>query len=116
MDHIECNSCHRQVIPRLWHYTPFLGQFRYATTQHICPLCGSCMYETGGQVKVTGWLLLAFIIYLFGVLLVQRVFPQFEIGVGSVIGLFFKVTVNGLVIYGLYKLVRYCMKKIGRGK
>jgi ribosomal protein S27E len=46
---IECPSCQRAVIPRLW----FTGgdYMSYMKTQHICPLCGIVMYETGGGYK-----------------------------------------------------------------
>lgn len=38
-------------------------------TQHICPICGACMYESGGQIHWRGHLLI-----LFGLLCLSLVF------------------------------------------
>ena len=56
MDAITCNSCNRKVVPRLWHYRLWTDRLlanrffnvEYMKTQHICPLCGVIMFETGG--------------------------------------------------------------------
>ena len=59
MEGIKCPGCSRNVVPRLHHYRPFLGSYRYVKTQHLCPFCGVAMYETGGGVttrsKVMFW-------------------------------------------------------------
>jgi hypothetical protein len=75
MDRIPCNSCDKRVVPRLWHYRPFLAQIyvlpiRYMKTQHLCPFCGSCMYETGGEVTTIGKLVFALVVIPFTFLLV----------------------------------------------
>lgn len=45
---VTCPSCGRGVIPRLWHKRV---AFSYMRTEHICPFCGVCMYQTGGQLN-----------------------------------------------------------------
>lgn len=62
MDQVECPKCQKSAIPKLWHYRPFLGRFRYAKTQHLCPFCGCCMYETGGQITWFGRIVLVFFV------------------------------------------------------
>lgn len=60
MDTIDCIHCHKNVVPRLWHYQPFLNRvfnrhffdFQHLKTQHICPLCGGIMFKTGGQLTL----------------------------------------------------------------
>lgn len=64
MDHIQCSSCNRQVIPRLWHYSPILGRFRYLKTQHLCPFCGVEMYTTGGSINFVGKIVLVLLFLL----------------------------------------------------
>jgi hypothetical protein len=55
MTGIDCNNCGRNVVPRLWHYErPFFEGAAYMRTQHICPFCGVCMYETGGELNGLG--------------------------------------------------------------
>lgn len=51
---LSCPSCGRQCAPRLWHYRPVFGNFRYMKTQHLCPFCGVVMYESGGRMSPTG--------------------------------------------------------------
>jgi hypothetical protein len=70
MDSVQCNSCGKQVVPKLWHYRPMLaGSLRYLRTQHICPLCGVCMYESGGNLSVMGKIaLIAFALLMLGCL------------------------------------------------
>ncbi len=46
---IECPECQREIVPHLWRYQ--ISNFHYLRTQHQCPLCGSVLYETGGQIK-----------------------------------------------------------------
>jgi predicted RNA-binding Zn-ribbon protein involved in translation (DUF1610 family) len=46
---VKCPNCNRAVIPRLWFNDKTLITFR--TVQHICPVCGSIMYKTGGGVN-----------------------------------------------------------------
>lgn len=59
---VQCPDCHSHVHPRLWHYKSALP-FRYLKTQHLCPICGVCMYESGGQFHWAGHLWL-FIVLL----------------------------------------------------
>jgi hypothetical protein len=47
-ERIECPSCRKQVVPRLWHVRKRLS---YLLTQHLCPFCGAVMYETGGAPR-----------------------------------------------------------------
>ncbi len=37
------------MVPRLWHYGG--GLLTHLRTQHLCPFCGSVLYETGGGIK-----------------------------------------------------------------
>jgi hypothetical protein len=73
MDTLECNACHKQVVPRLWHYQPLLNRvfsnqylnFTHLKTQHICPLCGAVMYLTGGQITLPAKLVLVLVACMF---------------------------------------------------
>ena len=65
MDKVQCKNCGKSSVPRLWSYQPFLSDIfiipmRYVKTQHICPFCGVCMYETGGELNVVGKVLVYF--------------------------------------------------------
>ncbi len=42
-------ACGAKVIPRLWHV--YGNLFSNTLTQHICPICGMVMYETGGGFR-----------------------------------------------------------------
>jgi hypothetical protein len=56
VDTIECQYCHKNGTPHLWHYQPFPTGMRYLKAQHICRLCGGVMYETGGGISPVGWI------------------------------------------------------------
>jgi len=47
-ERIDCNKCGKKCTPRLWHLKG--GFFRRKRIQHLCPYCGSVMYESGGGV------------------------------------------------------------------
>lgn len=78
MDKIQCNSCGKNVVPKLWHYEPALSRFfiplRYNKTQHLCSFCGACMYETGGQVTLA--VRLVFIALVVPLVLLTLFFPK----------------------------------------
>lgn len=57
MDTVTCPHCAKNVVPRLWHYRSQIP-LRYMKTQHICPLCGVCMYVTDGEMTTSGKVLL----------------------------------------------------------
>lgn len=66
MDKVQCDHCGKCSVPRLWSYRPFLSDIfiipmRYLRTQHICPFCGVCMYETGGELTLAGKIFVFFI-------------------------------------------------------
>lgn len=42
-------GCGAKVIPRLWYV--YGNVFSHTLTQHICPICGVVMYETGGGFR-----------------------------------------------------------------
>jgi len=60
-DRIQCKQCSRKIVPRLFRHGGSL--LHNPTLQHMCPYCGTCQYETGGQITATGkfvlWALLA---------------------------------------------------------
>lgn len=68
MDTITCNSCNRKVVPRLWHYRLWTDRLlanrffnvEYMKTQHICPLCGVIMFETGGGMTLPAKIVFGF--------------------------------------------------------
>lgn len=67
MDHVICQNCNHEVVPRLWSYSPMLiGRLTYLRTQHQCPLCGAVMYESGGGLTIPGTIALTFLIALLG--------------------------------------------------
>lgn len=48
-ERVQCRHCGRVVVPRLWLTGGDI--LKYKTTQHLCPVCGVVMYETGGTYK-----------------------------------------------------------------
>ncbi len=112
MDSIRCSGCSRDVVPRLWHYSPLFGGYiRYMITQHICPLCGVVMYETGGQlyplVKYIFWLLAIYAYFaLVGVLLSS-------VGSGNLMAKLFSelIGVASIVIPAVYLWKRFANRK-----
>lgn len=44
-------------------------------TQHICPFCGTVMYESGGGIRPIGWLFFLFFGGLAGYVFLAIVFP-----------------------------------------
>jgi hypothetical protein len=73
-EHIECPSCKRAVVPRLWFNG---GDFMsYMKTQHICPFCGIVMYETGGGYKRVPVIatIVAFPLIIFALILLMQYF------------------------------------------
>ena len=73
MDTITCNRCNRKVVPRLWHYRLWTDRLlanrffnvEYMKTQHICPLCGVIMFETGGGMTLPAKIVVGFVLYCF---------------------------------------------------
>jgi hypothetical protein len=68
MSEVLCNSCQKTSVPRLLHRNPIFShllfiRLRYSKTQHICPFCGTCMYETGGEFT----LLAKFLFFYFAI-------------------------------------------------
>jgi len=57
-------GCGAKVIPRLWHV--YGNLFFNTLTQHICPICGVVMYETGGGFRVYVPILSALAFLMFG--------------------------------------------------
>lgn len=60
--HIECTHCGRAIIPRLWFYGGTL--VTYNRIQHLCPFCGTVLFETGGGMM---WKNLISLLIIFGV-------------------------------------------------
>jgi hypothetical protein len=48
-DHIQCPHCARAIVPRLNFYdgTPVT----FNRVQHICPFCGTVLFESGGGIR-----------------------------------------------------------------
>ena len=67
MDKVECSQCGQNCVPRLWNYKPALSDFwiinlRYLKSQHLCPFCGVCMYESGGELTLMGKLFIFYVL------------------------------------------------------
>lgn len=62
------------MVPRLWHYGG--GALSYAKIQHLCPFCGTVMYETGGGVKLGCLAPLLILPLLAGLLFILITFMQ----------------------------------------
>jgi hypothetical protein len=101
VDTVECQSCHRSGVPRLWHFSPFLGELRYMRTQHICPLCGSVMYESGGGIRPIGWLFLLFFGGLSGYIFLAINFP--DANFSNFISIVFGLAFWGWICYKIYR-------------
>ncbi|MFZ6876455.1 hypothetical protein ACO0LF_30755 [Undibacterium sp. Di27W] len=108
MDSIECPDCKHQGTPHLWHYQPFfLGKIRYQKTQHQCRICGSVMYESGGQITGFGWLCLIALAYLLGVYFLQRAFPGLGLNLGNVFNPIINIFIFGLLFLSVRKLIQF---------
>ena len=59
---IQCKFCGKEVVPRLWHIKGNL--LINMATQHLCPFCGKCMYETGGDGNIAGIIVVGAIVIL----------------------------------------------------
>jgi ribosomal protein S27E len=62
---VKCEKCESTVIPRLWHTNDSICT--YSFTQHICPICGTVMYETGGEIKTQYKALALAVIAIFAI-------------------------------------------------
>ncbi len=75
-DRIPCRSCSKQIVPRLVRDEGNL--FVRASNEHVCPFCGTVLYETGGGLNVLGKLawygLLGFIALVMLVKALKAVF------------------------------------------
>lgn len=78
-------------------------------TQHICTQCGEVMYETGGQLTVVGKLFMAavFVFALTGAVAASGLATDGGVLLGAAIA----IIVNGLVMYGVYRLGRHLFRK-----
>lgn len=77
---------------------------RYLKTQHMCPICGSVMYETGGQVTPLGWGSIILFGGLLGCVAVAINAPDFDVvsAIAALIGL----AVWAGIFYGLYRFLK----------
>lgn len=102
MSHVDCPQCHRQCVPRLWHYSPFWGgAIRYSKIQHLCPFCGCCMYETGGSITLMGWVWLYFGNSALSILLIMLM-PR----LGPVLAEVMSIALTGLIGYKIYQYLK----------
>ena len=65
---VNCEKCNNNVVPRLWHED--MNSFTsYRRNQHICPICGVTMYETGGGTTPLGYIIYSVVgsVILWGV-------------------------------------------------
>ena len=73
---IECEHCKSSVVPRLYHLGGSI--FTYVLTQHLCPICGSVMYESGGEIRTQCKVIVLFVLFLYCIVtLLDGAFSQF---------------------------------------
>lgn len=60
---IKCKNCGSSVIPSLLQTDD--SWYEYSSTQHVCPLCGVVMFETGGEIRTEIKLVALAIITIF---------------------------------------------------
>jgi hypothetical protein len=106
VDTIECSSCHKNVIPHLWHYRPFPRNFRYPKTQHKCRLCGSLIFETGGKITPVGWIF-GYVGLSVTAVIVAMVVPGSALINGAV-----NVAVLAFVGYAGYRFIKFIAKQL----
>lgn len=73
-------------------------------TQHMCPFCGSVMYETGGRVTPLG----CFCILLFGGLLgciVLAIYGQ-GFNIVSAVAILIGLAIWVAIFYGIYQFIK----------
>lgn len=51
---VDCEKCNNSVAPRLWHEDDNNVLFN-RSIQHICPICGVTMYNSGGGLSLIGY-------------------------------------------------------------
>ena len=56
MSTVKCEKCNNNVVPRLWH-EDMNSLTSYRRNQHMCPICGVTMYETGGGTTPLGYII-----------------------------------------------------------
>ena len=107
---VKCTGCSNEITPRLWHQ--HVGSWIFERkSEHICPVCGITMYETGGGFSVLGYIAMSFALLL----LVLVIFNSVLRGVGLPSELAFFVSVYvGLILFlwfiicktGIFSLIR----------
>lgn len=61
---VLCGNCNSEVVPRLWHKNR-RDLLLKKSIEHICPICGTTMYKTGGGPTIVLAFIMA-VIYIFG--------------------------------------------------
>lgn len=108
MSNVKCKKCDKSSVPRLWHYGGSV--FTYMKTQHICPFCGVCMYESGGGISGMGKVILL-LLFLFMTIVLLAIFEdwlKFH-NFGFLSNLFGSIANIGfmfLILYLLFKFVK----------
>jgi ribosomal protein S27E len=69
---VKCNNCLSYVIPRLIHHQHHANLVVNRKTEHVCPICGETMYETGGKLTGLGRVWLYFLMLVMTLILISN--------------------------------------------
>ena len=86
---VKCSNCRSYVIPRLIHHEHHANMIVSRKTEHVCPICGDSMYETGGNLTGIGK------VWTYFILLVMALYLIFN----------FDKTNNNLLYYAAIALI-----------
>ena len=107
---VRCASCSNEVSPRLWHQ--HVGSWIFERkSEHICPVCGITMYETGGGFSLLGYVAMFFALLILALVILNSVLEG--VGLPSELAIFASGYAGfalflWLIIYksGIFSLIR----------
>ena len=107
---VTCKGCSKTVVPRLWHEDMNSIIF-YRKNQHICPICGITMYETGGGLTPIGYIASLFLGWVTFFILIKdmlNISPNSSAYLSAFLCLiiFSSHVCKSILGYGLVKLIR----------
>jgi len=81
---VNCGNCNNDVIPKLWKKNKE-SAFNERELEHVCPICGTSMYTSGGELTDLGRGVSAVVGTFIGIILIAAiiVWPFRAIGLDS---------------------------------
>ena len=101
---VSCKSCNNSVTPKLWHHNT-RSKIKERLNEHICPVCGVTMYQTGGGFTLLGKALFFVLVVplAFILLLNLLAYPFAAVGFGKTVSQSLGFLAFVGLMYFLYK-------------